>query len=373
MAHDDHVTSAARTTAVPVADPRRAVASFHDEILSAIDRVLAAGRYVHGPEHAAFEKELATFVGVGQCAGVASGTDALELALLAVGCIPGAEIVTAANAGGYAGAAGRRLGLEVRYAEVDPETLGLTAATVEHALTPATRAVVATHLYGLMCDIEGIVDLCRTRGIRVVEDCAQAAGAQRLGRRAGAFGDVATFSFYPTKLLAAIGDGGAVATDDSDTAERVRSLRQYGWSEKYRVEDAGGWNSRLDELQAAVLRVGLPRLDQRNDRRRRIVRRYAEALPSSAGRFVWADGEEFVGNLAVILATDRDRTRSALAAAGVGTDVHYPRADYDQPAWRSGERLSVTDHAVEHVLTVPCYPELTEDEVHRVAEALRDL
>ena len=358
---------------MPVADPGRAVASLHDEILSAIERVLVAGRYVHGPEHTAFEQELATFVGVGQCAGVASGTDALELALLAVGCTPGAEIVTAANAGGYAAAAARRLGLEARYAEVDPETLGLTAATIEQALTPATRAVVATHLYGLMCDIEGIVDLCRTRGIRVVEDCAQAAGAQRRGRRAGAFGDVATFSFYPTKLLAAIGDGGAVATNDIEIDERVRSLRQYGWSERYRVEDAGGWNSRLDELQAAVLRVGLPHLDERNDRRRAIVRRYAEALPRAAGRFVWVDAEEFVGHLAVILATDRDRTRSALEVAGVGTAVHYPRADYDQPAWRTGQRLPVTDHAVEHVLTVPCYPELTEDEVNRVAEALLEL
>lgn len=361
------------STRIPVADPARAAAAARDEILSAVERVLAAGRYIHGAEHATFEEELASFVGVAHCAGVASGTDALTLALAAVGCAPGDDIVTAANAGGYATAAARRLGLDVRYADVSPETLGLTAATVEPALTPRTRAVVATHLYGLMCDVEDIVELCRGRGVRVVEDCAQAAGAARDGRRAGAFGDVATFSFYPTKTLAAIGDGGAVATDDDAIDERVRSLRQYGWAEKYVVEGEGGLNSRLDELQAAVLRIGLPQLDARNERRRDIVRRYAEALPSTAGRFVWADGEDFVGHLAVMVAEDRDRARSVLEAAGVGTDVHYPRADYDQPAWRTAVRLPVTDYAVHHVLTVPCYPELIEDEVNRVAEALREL
>ncbi len=251
--------------------------------------------------------------------------------------------------------------------------MGLSAATVEEALTTSTRAVVATHLYGLMCDVEGIVEICRERGIAVVEDCAQAAGAQRGGRRAGSLGDAATFSFYPTKNLAAIGDGGAVATNTPEVDERVRALRQYGWSQKYRAEVPGGWNSRLDELQAAVLRVGLARLDERNERRREIVRRYAEALPPHAGRFVWNDGEDFVGHLAVILAEDRDHVRTALDAAGIGTDVHYPVTDYEQPAWRSDVRLPVTDHAVAHVLTVPCFPELTEDEVDRVCEALGEL
>ena len=335
--------------------------------------MLDSGRYVHGPEHAAFEEELASFLGVAHCAGVASGTDAIGLALAAVGCGPGDEVLTAANAGGYTTAAARRLGCEVRYAEVDSTTLGLSAATVEEALTEATRAVVATHLYGLMCDVEGIVELCRDKGVGVVEDCAQAAGARRGGQRAGAFGDVAAFSFYPTKNLAAIGDGGAVVTDDAAVDERVRALRQYGWSEKYRADVAGGWNSRLDELQAAVLRVGLIRLDARNERRREIVSRYAEALPSSAGRFVRSDGEDFVAHLAVIVAEERDRVRAALEGAGIGTDVHYPVADYDQAAWRADVSLPVTDHAVEHVLTVPCYPELTDDEVERVAEVLGGL
>ena len=360
-------------TSIRVADPQRAVAADRRALDAALARVLDSGRYVHGPEHAAFEAELAAFLGVAHCAGVASGTDALELALAAVGCSPGDEVVTAANAGGYTTAAARKLGCAVRYADVDAATLGLSAATVEPALTDATRAVVATHLYGLMCDVEGIVELCRGRGIAVVEDCAQAAGARRSGRRAGSFGDAAAFSFYPTKNLAAIGDGGAVVTNDSAIDERVRALRQYGWSEKYRAEVAGGWNSRLDELQAAVLRVGLARLDERNERRREIVGRYAAALPAHAGRFVWSDGEDFVGHLAVILAEDRERLAAALTAADIGTDVHYPVADYDQPAWRTDVSLPVTDHAVAHVLTVPCFPELTEDEVERVCEVLGEL
>jgi aminotransferase EvaB len=361
------------TAPIPVADPGRAVFADYDAILDALERVLASGRYVHGSEHDAFEAELAALLGVDHCLGVASGTDALQLALAAVGSTPGDEVVVAGNAGGYSTAAARRLGCTVRYADVDPITLGLTAATVEPALLTSTRAVVATHLYGLMCDVEGIVALCDERGIAVVEDCAQAAGARRNGRRAGSFGAVAALSFYPTKNLAAIGDGGAVATNDPGIDDRVRALRQYGWSEKYRAEVVGGGNSRLDELQAAVLRVGLERLDERNARRRELVRRYAEALPSHAGRFVWSDGEDFVGHLAVILAKDRDRLQAALDAVGIGTDIHYPRADYDQPAWRADVSLPVTDHAVAHVLTVPCYPELTGDEVERVAEVLSGL
>ena len=362
-----------RTTPIPVADPGRAVAALREEVRGAIERVLTSGRYVHGDEHAAFEAELASFLGVEHCAGVASGTDALQLALVAVNCTAGDEVVTAANAGGYATAAARRLGCSVRYADVDPQTLNLSSVTVERALTAVTRAVVATHLYGLMCDIEGLVELCRRRGIAVGEDCAQAAGAARGARRAGSFGDAAAFSFYPTKNVAAIGDGGAVVTNDPEIDARVRLLRQYGWTEKYRVAVEGGWNSRLDELQAAVLRLGLTVLDERNARRRTIVGRYAEALRAGSGRVVWKDGDDFVAQLAVMVACDRDLARTRLEAAGIATDVHYPVADYDQPAWRADVRLPATEHAVAHVVTLPCFPELTDDEVDRVSEALRGL
>jgi aminotransferase EvaB len=370
------VTGTQPTTRVPVADPSRAASALREELSGIFDRFLASGRYILGPEHTAFEDELAGFLGVRHCVGVASGTDALELALLAVGCRGGDAILTAANCGAYTTGAARRAGLRVLFADVDPETLSLSASTVEEALVPDVRAVVVTHLYGLLADLEEIVALCGDRGVAVVEDCAQAAGARRNGRRAGAFGDAAAFSFYPTKNLAALGDGGAVTTDSDDVADSVRRLRQYGWDQKYRVSVPGGRNSRLDELQAAVLRIRLGRLDEWNRRRRRIVQRYAAALASGAGRFVARDGEDYVAHLAVVVAEDRAGIRARLEAAGVGTDVHYPIADHHQPAWSKDYvdvRLPVTEHAVEHVLTVPCFPELTEEEVARVCEVLHGL
>jgi aminotransferase EvaB len=364
------------TTRVPVADPSRAAFALREELSLTFERFLSAGRYVLGPEHAAFEDEFAGFLGVRHCVGVASGTDALELAFLAVGCRQGDAILTAANCGGYTTTAARLAALRVHFADVDPTTLGLSRSAVEQALSSDVRAVVVTHLYGLLADVEEIVALCRDRGIAVIEDCAQAAGARRDGRRAGSFGDVATFSFYPTKNLAALGDGGAVTTDDDNAAERVRLLRQYGWDRKYNVSVTGGRNSRLDELQAAMLRVRLGQLDAGNARRRRIVARYGNALAVDAGRFVASAGEDYVAHLAVVVFEDRERGRARFEEAGVGTDVHYPVADHQQPAWREeydDVRLPVTEHAVMHVLTLPCFPELTEEETERVCEVLRGL
>jgi dTDP-3-amino-2,3,6-trideoxy-4-keto-D-glucose/dTDP-3-amino-3,4,6-trideoxy-alpha-D-glucose/dTDP-2,6-dideoxy-D-kanosamine transaminase len=361
---------------VPIADPRRAAAALRAELSTGFDRFLASGRYVLGPEHAAFEREFADFLGVRHCLGVASGTDALELALMGVGCRNGDAIMTAANCGGYTTTAAHRAGLDVRFADVDATTLGLSRSSVERALAPDVRAVVVTHLYGLLADVEEIVALCREREIRVVEDCAQAAGARRDGRRAGALGDAAAFSFYPTKNLAALGDGGAVTTHSDNVAERVRLLRQYGWDRKYRVSLRGGQNSRLDELQAAVLRTRLGRLDEWNARRRSIVARYSAALAPDLGRFVTLSGDDYVAHLAVAVSEDREGLRSALDAAGIGTDVHYPIADHQQPAWRddyADVRLPVTEHAVGHVLTLPCFPELMDAEIDRVCEVLRGL
>lgn len=359
-----------------MADPSRGAVALREELSGVFERFLASGRYVLGPEHAAFESEFADFLGVRHCLGVASGTDALELALIAVGCQEGDTIVTAANCGGYTTSAALRAGFRVRFADVDPATLGLSRSTVEEALASEVRAVVVTHLYGLLADVEEIGALCRDREIALVEDCAQCAGARREGRRAGTFGDAATFSFYPTKNLAALGDGGAVTTGSDDVAERVRRLRQYGWDEKYRVSLPRGGNSRLDELQAAVLRIRLRRLDEWNARRRAIVEQYTTALAGHTGRFVVGSGEEYVAHLAVVVAADRERLRVAMDEAGIGTDVHYPTADHQQPAWRGdyGDvSLPVTEHAAEHVLTLPCFPELTEEEVERVCEVLRGL
>jgi dTDP-3-amino-2,3,6-trideoxy-4-keto-D-glucose/dTDP-3-amino-3,4,6-trideoxy-alpha-D-glucose/dTDP-2,6-dideoxy-D-kanosamine transaminase len=365
-----------RATTVPFADPRRAAAALRTELCAGFDRFLSSGRYVLGPEHEAFERDFADFLGVRHCVGVASGTDALELALVACGCRGGNAILTAANCGGYTTTAARKAGLRVRFADVDESTLGLSRSTVEAALTPDVKAVVVTHLYGLLGDVEGVVELCRERGIVVIEDCAQAAGAQRDGRRAGAFGDGAAFSFYPTKNLAALGDGGAVATNNDEIAVRVRLLRQYGWETKYEVSLAGAQNSRLDELQATLLRVRLGRLDNWNRRRREIVERYADVLAPDVGRFVSRRDEGYVAHLAVAVFEDRERARETLEEAGIATDVHYPIADHQQPAWRDeypDVTLPVTERAVQHVLTVPCFPELTEEEIQRVCEVLHGL
>jgi dTDP-4-amino-4,6-dideoxygalactose transaminase len=234
---------------------------------------------------------------------------------------------------------------------------------------------VVTHLYGNVADVEPIRRLCDERGVLLVEDCAQAIGARRDGRFAGTFGHLAAFSFYPTKNLGALGDGGAVVTDDPALAASVRALRQYGWEHKYHVVRRHGRNSRLDELQAAILRSKLPMVDRWNERRRTIVGRYAGALDVSAGRFVFDEGTS-VAHLAVALVEDRDRARAVLEERGIGTDVHYPVADHRQPVWDGHAvqaRLPVTEDAVEHVLTVPCFPELEDAEIDHVCEALDDL
>jgi dTDP-3-amino-2,3,6-trideoxy-4-keto-D-glucose/dTDP-3-amino-3,4,6-trideoxy-alpha-D-glucose/dTDP-2,6-dideoxy-D-kanosamine transaminase len=362
--------------AVPMNDLSRGTATSKELVAAALSRVQESGRYLHGPEVLGFERELASFVGTACCVGVGNGTDAIALALLAVGCEPGDEVVTAANAGMYTTVTARRAGLRPAYADVDPMTLCLSRDSVARALSPQTRAVVVTHLYGRLAEIESIVELCRAHGVAIVEDCAQAIGAARMGRRAGSFGDAAAFSFYPTKNLGALGDAGAVVTQSLEVAERVRSLAEYGWESKYRVVLPGGWNSRLDELQAAALRVQLPYVDERNRRRRELVSAYCAALPPHAGTFVATEGDDYVAHLAVILSPDRERAREELARCGIATDVHYPIPDHRQPTSGgafSDLALPVTESAAERVLSVPCFPELTDSECARVCEALGNL
>jgi dTDP-4-amino-4,6-dideoxygalactose transaminase len=363
------------TGPVPVNDLRRGWVATAADVREAVNRVISSGRYINGPEHAAFEDELATYLGVAHVCGVASGTDALVLALLAVGCGAGSEVVTAANAGGYTSNAAGQIGCGVVYADVDPQTLLVTPASVEAAIGPATRAVVVTHLFGNVAYVPAILDLCRARGIAVVEDCAQAIGGAIDGRLVGSVGDVAAFSFYPTKNLGAAGDGGAVATDDSAIAARVRSLRQYGWRDRYVVAEQHGRNSRLDEIQAAILRLGLRRVDHLNVRRQGIVDLYAAAVRGPGLRLVTGAGCPTVAHLAVIRARDRARVRSLLTDGGVATDVHYPVPDHRQSGLAQPVRqrlLPETDCAAAEILTLPCFPEMTEDETSRVCQLLEE-
>jgi aminotransferase EvaB len=286
----------------------------------AADRVIASTRYVLGPEVEGFEREFASFCGSAHCVSVANGTDAIELALRAMGVTRGDRVVTVANAGYYAATALRAIGAEPFYVDVGDDLL-MSTAGLEEALAGA-RAVVVTHLYGQMALVGDIVERARLVNVPVIEDCAQAHGAVRAGKCAGTFGALGCYSFYPTKNLGALGDGGAVITSDANLASRVRSLRQYGWSSRYCVDRAGGRNSRLDEMQAAFLRVKLPNLPAWNAARVAIARRYCDGLRGLPLRVPgWRNGE-YVAHLFVISCADRGPLRARLAAAGICTEIH---------------------------------------------------
>lgn len=363
----------ATTEFLQVNDLRRGWIATDPEVRGAVGRVLAGGWYIKGPEHDSFESELAAHLGIAHAAAVANGTDALVLALRAIGCSAGSEVVTVANAGGYASNAAAQIGCSVVYADVDPETLLMTVETLEAAIGSSTKAVVLTHLYGNLADVPAIAAFCHDRGIPMVEDCAQAISGDLGGRKVGTFGDVAAFSFYPTKNLGAAGDGGAIATNDDEINAQVRALRQYGWTAKYTVTEAGGRNSRLDEVQAAILRIGLRRVDGLNARRREIVQRYAAAVQGPGVRLVTGAGCETVAHLAVIRAPDRTRTRAVFHELAIGSDIHYPIPDHRQPGLRKPVRhtaLLETERAAEEILTLPCFPEMTHDEVDRVCAAI---
>jgi len=356
---------------IPLNDLGRCVEQLRSEIDERVAEVLDSAWFVLGPQGRAFEAELTAYLGV-PVLGVGNGTDALELAMRSTVTGRRRQVLCAANAGGYAATAARVAGLHPVYADVDPDTHVLTPETIEPRLTDEVGAVVVTHLYGRAAGVPEIVQLCRPRGIAVIEDCAQALGARTAGGAVGALGDVATFSFYPTKNLGALGDGGAVASGNAELLEQVRALRQYGWSQKYHVVTGPARNSRLDELQAGLLRVGLGHLDAWNEQRRAILSRYAAAA-GEAVTVLPAVGESHVAHLGVIVCRDRDAARAALTQAGVGTDIHYPVPDHHQPAWAGdypGLTLPVTERLAEQVLSVPLFPQLTEDEIQQVCAAL---
>lgn len=356
---------------MPFNDLLRATRLQHEELASATERVLQGGWFVNGPNVQGFEREFAAYLGVRHVHGTASGTDALEIALRAMRVDWRNRVVTAANAGGYATSAALAAGMSVGFADVDERTHCLTDETVARAIDGDTFAVVVTHLYGTAADVAGIRAVCEPQGIAVLEDCAQSTGARTASGLTGSLADAATFSFYPTKNLGALGDGGAIATHRDDLAERIAKLAQYGWEGKYRTVLAGGRNSRLDELQAAYLRVRLPHLNDWNRRRRDIVTRYAAAA-SERVKVLPVHEPGNVAHLAVVVTDDAHILAEHLKTQGVMTAVHYPIPDDHQP-YRQGareEELPVTHRLVGQVLSLPCFPELTDHEVSQVCEAI---
>lgn len=338
----------------------------------AIQRVLDRNWYVLGEEVACFEREFANYVGVETCVTLANGTDAIELALRGVGVQRGDEVVAVANAGFYGSTAIHAIGAIPLYVDVDQNTLTMSVSALVKALDRAPKAVIVTHLYGQLADIDELVRVARRARVPLIEDCAQSHGATRNGKQAGSFGNIACFSFYPTKNLGALGDGGAIVTGDGDLAARVRSLRQYGWSQKYQVALAGGRNSRLDEMQAAILREKLPHLVDWNNARRSIANRYNEAFASLPLERPCSTGLDYVAHLYVLRVNDRDSFREFLKARGIATDIHYPIPDHLQPAFQASklEHLAVTESACASVVSLPCFPGLTAVEVERVIGAV---
>lgn len=358
-------------TRVPVNDLARELDAERQELQAALNRVIGNGWLVHGPEHAAFEAEFAAFVGGGHAVGVASGTDALILALRAALDGHGGRVATVANAGGYSTTAATIVGAPVTYVDVDPSTHVMSPSALEASLTGDVRVVIVTHLYGRLADMDAISALCQARDVILIEDCAQSVGAVRNGRSAGAWGDFATFSFYPTKNLGALGDGGLIICRSEEGVHKVRQLRQYGWATKYRVARRDGQNSRLDELQAAFLRTRLPRVQGWNATRRAIIQRYADSAPASI-RVLPATGSDHAAHLAVVETADASDLARHLMDHEVANEVHYPIPDHLQPAWhqQQGWDLPVTEHLMGRILTLPCFPMMTADEQDQVCAAL---
>lgn len=360
---------------VPFNDLSRGVSDIREEIQTAISRVLDSGWFVMGPEHNKLEIELASYVGVKHAINVGNGTDALELALASLGIGPGKTVLTVANAGAYTTVATRALGAFPVYCDVDPETLLMSAQSLQDTLEQLEvkpDAIVVTHLYGALAPIESIVELAKKHKIPVLEDCAQSLGAKLGELMGGSFSDIATTSFYPTKNLGALGDGGAIFTNNSEHAENVKRMRQYGWGNKYSIEFANGMNSRLDELQAAILRVKLPHLDGSNTQRRKIHSEYEKGLFSS-GKLLNHSDPSFIAHLAVLTVDNRANFQQHMNQLGVVTEVHYPIPDHlqiFQESKRTLKKLPVTEWASHHVVSVPMFPELTEDEVIYVTRAL---
>lgn len=350
------------------------IARYHSKIESAISQALSSGWVVLGPSVARFEGQFAQYIGTVHCVSVGNGTDAIELALRGLGVNAGSTVATAANAGMYTGTAISAIGARPFFMDVQESTASVTLAEIERALAAGVQAVVVTHLYGrAVSEIEKIAEACRDARIPLLEDCAQSHGARIGGRCTGSFGDAASFSFYPTKNLGALGDGGAITTNDAQLADKLRQLRQYGWTKKYEVSVQGGRNSRLDELQAALLSVFLTDLDESNERRRQIAARY-QALIRHPDVHLPPGGEaDDVAHLFVLRSARRDDLSAHLKTQEIASDVHYPIPDHRQPVFSNqfaALTLPVTERLAREILTIPCYPEMTDEEVERVASAI---
>jgi dTDP-3-amino-3,4,6-trideoxy-alpha-D-glucose transaminase len=343
-----------------------------DELRAAIDRVVASGWFVLGPEVEAFEAEFAAAMGGEAAVGVGTGTDAIALALRALGVGPGDEVVTTALSAAYTALAIAMIGARPVFADVDPDRLTLDPDAVERAISPRTRAIVPVHLYGQAADMDGLLRVASRHALPIVEDCCQAHLATAGGRPVGTIGAAGAFSFYPTKNLGALGDGGAILTRDRTLADRLKQMRNGGQTDRYH-HAAFGVNSRLDEIQAAVLRTRLPRLASWTARRRELAARYRAGLVGARVEPVPERDAGHVYHLFVVRSAARDRLQAHCAAQGVETLIHYPLAIPRQPAFSPFEPAQClqADRACAEVLSLPLAPSLSDAQVDRVVASVR--
>jgi aminotransferase EvaB len=368
--------AAAGTTRINVWDYLREYDELRDEILAAVDRVFRSGRLVMGPESAKFEAEMATYLGVAGGVGVNSGTDAIYTALSAAGVKAGDEVITVPNTAVPTVSAISAAGARPVFVDIDPRDCLMDVGQIEAAITPGTRAVVPVHLYGQCVDMDPLVAVARRHGLKIIEDCAQSQGALYKGRQSGSLGDAAAFSFYPTKVLGAYGDGGMVLSNDDAILRLARSLRFYGMETVY-YSERHGWNSRLDEVQAAILSLKLPRVAGWIERRRAIAARYTAGL---AGTGLQTPRENAHSHHTFYLyvvehSDDRDGVLDRLAQRGIHCNVSYRwpihlMRGYSQLGYREGQ-FPVAEAKAKAIFSLPMYPHLTDGEVDTVIAALK--
>jgi dTDP-3-amino-3,4,6-trideoxy-alpha-D-glucose transaminase len=359
---------------IPVVDLYKQYLSIRSELDPVLARILERGNFILGEEVSAFESEFSRYCGVSHAVGVASGTEALQLALLACGVGVHDEVIVPAHTAVATIAAIEASGARPLLVDIDLATYTLDPLQIEKNITPLTRAIIPVHLYGCPVNMKPVLEIARKRNLFVVEDASQAHGAKYGGGKIGSWGDIAAFSFYPTKNLGAFGDGGGIITNSDSLAEKARLLRQYGWKEHY-VSSVRGINSRLDELQAGILRVKLRYLDVWNERRRQLAGRFMELLADTELTLpVIPKDSEHVFHQFVIRSPKRDALREYLKQHGIYTLVHYPVPIHFQPAYSdlgySAGSLPNTELASREVLSLPLYPELTEDRVDRICQRI---
>jgi len=365
------VTAPAPLPKIPVAAVNREYASLRSDVVRAVTAVFDGCHFILGPEVDALEKEIGSYLGGAHVAGCANGTDALVLALRALDIGPGDEVIVPAFTFAATAEAVALVGATPVFADIAPDTFALDPRSAAGLIGKQTRALLVVHLFGHCAPMEPLRELADRAGIKIVEDAAQAIGAKWRGKPAGTLGDVAGFSFYPTKNLGAPGDAGMVTTTDATTGQRLRVLRAHGSRGGY-LHDEVGLNSRLDEIQAAVLRIKLRHLDSWNDKRRANAARYKAALGRGLTAPVEIDGAHHVYHHFTVRAPRRAETIARLEAAGIGTAIYYPKALHEQPAyarWARG-RLPEAEKAAAEALSVPVHPWLTDAEIERVAAAL---